>query len=631
MSFSTVWLVSLIAASCAGWLAFGRTEAATLFMGITMALLSAIELIGTPTGYGQRRMPAATLAISIGLIFAGVFDGLDINRVDPYLDWVTGFLAGILLSSLYLLPVATRDKRTPESFRAGDFPQPHWDAVWISIALAAGVLVHREVAQWHVVRGIEIDVLWQLVAVSLISLGICMLVQLTRLGRLYPGRLFLSALCPVLMTFLVGVNDTLFWATLPFFFSLLCIAGGGYPLRRPSGTLTDGWHLVRYWAVTGALTLVMFQNMTGSLINRTVAEIVASHQPLSILSEEAFARLMERDSYLWHNERSSEPTRTGSNTPKLYLAKRDRFSYLQRGDADGNGKKGNGLVRLPENPGVVLTFRDKQVRVAHVVHGSPAEKAGVARGWRVLLGNAADGSGKRFFFEEPGKVAREVSGATGTKKQVDFRIDRTRGIPVGYLFFDEFHPSVISRLNEAFSRFKEAGIQELVIDLRYNPGGNLSVLSHLGNLVAGNGHAGEVFYKTTNNLKYTDANQSFHFNAHESGINIKRIFVLQSADTCSASELLVVGLGRYLPVINIGEVSCGKPVGMSPLRYRDLHYVMLNFSASDAKGVGFYHDGLVPECLMKDDVSQSFRLSSKDDPMFNAAMDYMSAGQCAPI
>ncbi len=631
MSFALIWLAALIATSWAGWLVSGRTEAATLFMGIAMALLSALELLGTPAGHGQRRMPAATLTISIGLIFAGVFDRLDIHRADQFLDWVTGFLAGAFLSGMFLLPLALRDRRTKDSFRAGDFPQPHWDAVWISIALAAGLLAHQEIEQWHAARGIEVDVFLLLPAVSLAGLLICMLVQLSRMGRLYPGRLFLSALCPVLMLFLPGMSDAPRWIMQAFLFSLLCMAGGGYPLRRPSGTLTDGWHLMRHWAVTGALIFVMFQNITGSLLNRTVAEVIASHQPLSPLPEESFTRLMERDSYLWHNERLTVSTRTGANTPKLYLAERDRFSFLQRGDSEGSSKQGDGMIGLPENPGVVVTFRDRQARVVHVVPGSPAEKAGVARGWRVSLGHTADGTGKRYLFTEPGKDARPVTGSTDKGKQVESRIDRSRGIPVGYLFFDEFHPSVIKRLNEAFAKFKEAGIKELVIDLRYNPGGNLSVLSHLGNLIAGNSHAGEVFYKTSNNLKYTDANESFYFKPHNSGIDIKRIFILQSADTCSASELLSVGFNRYLPVISFGEVSCGKPVGMAPLQYGDLRFVMLNFSVSDAKGMGLYHEGLVPDCLMKDDISQSFRLGTKEDPMFNAAMEYIGTGKCEPI
>lgn len=46
---------------------------------------------------------------------------------------------------------------------------------------------------------------------------------------------------------------------------------------------------------------------------------------------------------------------------------------------------------------------------------------------------------------------------------------------------------------------------------------------------------------------------------------------------------------------------------------------------------GYYPDGLAPECLLKDDISQNFRLGSKDDPIFNAAMDYVSTGQCRPL
>jgi hypothetical protein len=633
MSLWAVWLFSVIAASWAGWLLAGRTEVATLLMGVVMAILSAVELLATPVGKGQRRMPAAMLATGIGLIIAGAFDRLDINRSEAHLDWVTGFVIGVALSGLLLLPVVLRDKFSSSGYRVGDFPQPQWDAVWISITVTAGALADNAVSYWYITHGVKAEPLVELGAVSLAVLTACGVVQFTRFGRLYLGRLVIGTACPALVVILLGMNKTLFFVTLPVLFWMLCISGGAYPLRRPSGTLTDGWLLLRHWAITMALVFVISQNISGSLMNRTVSNLVASHGLLAPLSEEAFTRLVERDSYLWYDELSREPSGSGRGSPKLYLAKRDRFSGMWRGDGGGerNKKGGNGLVRIPSNPGVVVAYRDGHARVVHVVRGSPAEKAGIARGWWVSLGNAADDSGRELQFAGPGQAARGVAGQAEKSKNVESRIDRETADPVGYLFFDEFHPAVISRLNEAFSQFRDAGITELVIDLRYNPGGNLSVVSHLANLISGNKHAGEVLFHVSHNPKYTDADHSARFKRHDSGIDLKRIFVLQSPDSCSASELLVVGLLRYLPVITIGEVSCGKPVGMYPLQYGDLHYLMLSFRSSDAKGMGFYNDGLVPDCLLKDDVGQSFRLGSKDDPMFNAAVEYMKTGQCSKL
>ena len=90
MGLSYVWLLATLVTSWSGWLIAGRTEVATLLLGITMVLLSGLELVATKTGNVPKIMPACGLAAGAGVLCAGAFDRLDINRIGSSEDWVSG-------------------------------------------------------------------------------------------------------------------------------------------------------------------------------------------------------------------------------------------------------------------------------------------------------------------------------------------------------------------------------------------------------------------------------------------------------------------------------------------------------------------------------------------------------------
>lgn len=81
MSLSYIWLLATIVASWSGWLIAGRTEVATLLMGIMTVVLSGLELVATKTGNVHKIMPACGLLAGAGILCAGAFDRLDINRI----------------------------------------------------------------------------------------------------------------------------------------------------------------------------------------------------------------------------------------------------------------------------------------------------------------------------------------------------------------------------------------------------------------------------------------------------------------------------------------------------------------------------------------------------------------------
>lgn len=629
MNLSFTWLIVVIVASWGGWLLAGRTEVATLLMGAGMFILSGLEFFATAAGMRRKIMPAIGLVAGMGVFCAGIFDRLDINRWSSMADWVTGFVLGAVLVTVLLCGWFRRAMQEGDGFTAGSIPLPHWDAIWISLGFALSVIVDESVIEWYRKQGYGVPEWLRTLACSLVWVGVAYLIQILRFGRILRTRLLLAVFSPAIL-FLTESTGT-GWLSLgisPMIFWAICCSGGSYPVRRPEGTFADGLVQLRGVVLTGLITLCLASNISGSLMNRTVTEIAETYGRLAPLSGESFMRLVMNDAYLWHNEVSSDGIDVSDSRPLLKgmrVAEKDRFSVAWSNDSPF------GKPEKKANPGVFLSRHEGKTFVAHVIPGSPADKAGVARGWRLMQKHSGEGSADQppvFTFANSGDVQREVRETMVEEALVDFRVDVESERRIGYVYLARFKPEAQAQLDKAFSKFSKANIEELVIDLRYNPGGAVFVVDYLASLVAGKQHAGEVLYRISNNTKYRDADHVSRFKPNPAGLDLGRVFVLTSKHSCSASELLVVSLRAYLPVIAIGEVTCGKPVGSRSVRFGNKTFNVLSFRVSDAQGRGFYNDGLIPHCFKADDVTQSFRLGTQDDPMFRIALNYMGTRLC---
>lgn len=146
----------------------------------------------------------------------------------------------------------------------------------------------------------------------------------------------------------------------------------------------------------------------------------------------------------------------------------------------------------------------------------------------------------------------------------------------GYLFYTNYIDDFNTSLDSLFMAFKTAGVSELILDLRYNPGGDgyaiINLCSHIApattvqnkELIIINEYnkIQEALFKEEgidNNYYFTDTLSS-------SNLDLKRVFILTSGQTYSASEVTIVGLQPYMDVICIGETTGGKYTGMQILQ-----------------------------------------------------------------
>ena len=187
-------------------------------------------------------------------------------------------------------------------------------------------------------------------------------------------------------------------------------------------------------------------------------------------------------------------------------------------------------------------------------------------------------------------------------------------------------------------QFKDNAVNELVVDLRYNGGGLLALASQFAYMVSGpNIIQNRYFEKMMFNDKYPntdpvtgsslsptafysrgiDYSAGVFTNQDLPSLNLSRVIVLTTDDTCSASEAFINGLrGVDMEIIQIGGKTCGKPYGFYPTDNCGNTYFTIQFKGVNAKGFGDYADGLVPKstpvfaadvkgCVVSDDLTKA--------------------------
>ena len=215
---------------------------------------------------------------------------------------------------------------------------------------------------------------------------------------------------------------------------------------------------------------------------------------------------------------------------------------------------------------------------------------------------------------------------------------------VGYLTFNTHNNVAERQLVETMRRFQAAGISDLVLDVRYNGGGYLDVASELAYMIAGpQVTAGKTFEQVLFNDK-TRPQAPVPFHAQSQGfpapnplakgtplpsLGLRRVTLLTTGNTCSASEAIINGLrGVDVEVNLIGGTTCGKPYGFYPAPNCGTTYFAVQFQGVNAKGFGDFADGMAPTCDVTDDYQH--QLGDPSEGLLAAALRYRSSGSCTP-
>ena len=185
-------------------------------------------------------------------------------------------------------------------------------------------------------------------------------------------------------------------------------------------------------------------------------------------------------------------------------------------------------------------------------------------------------------------------------------------------------PRYILDFNRIFNRFQTAGVNEVVVDLRYNGGGYVSVQQKLANYLTNVAANGNVMMNQEYNDKYTQYNETTEFSKIGS-LNLTRIFFIVSDNTASASELLINNLKPWMDVKIVGpENSYGKPVGYFPIAVGDWYIFPVSFRSTNKNGEGGYFNGLTPDKLVADGLDKDW--GDQNESCLASVLKYIGTG-----
>ncbi len=415
------------------------------------------------------------------------------------------------------------------------------------------------------------------------------------------------------------------------------------------------------------------------------------------VDENNWLRSWSNDTYLWYDEiEDVDPAccdtpdyfdlmRTMARTPSGAL--KDRFHYSED-TAQRNARVRSGIsAGYGARFAVLQRYAPRDVRVAYTEPDSPATADDVAllRGTEMLEVDGVDivhantqaevdainaglfprtlGESHEFLVRDPGaETARTVtmeSAEITTDPVQHIRVLETDTGRVGYLLFNTFGTAIAERrLVDAMQELADVGIDDLVIDMRYNGGGFLAIASQLGYMIAGGAAEGRVFSELQFNAKHRLFNPitgqalapdlfittTLGWSTPSSGVplptlDLDRVFVLAGPGTCSASELVVnAWRGIDVEVVLIGATTCGKPYGFYPQDNCGTTYSTVQFRSVNAKGFGDYSEGFspanavagtgitVPGCAVADDFERQF--GDPAEARLAAALQYRTTGAC---
>jgi len=367
------------------------------------------------------------------------------------------------------------------------------------------------------------------------------------------------------------------------------------------------------------------------------------------------ALLYTKDIYLWYDKiPASFNARTHADPSAIMTAIRqysiepgfstpvDRWSFAVDQKSWNNASSG-----ISGDFGLNVFFRQEgDLRVRAVEPNSPAGRAGVKRGWRItkingnsniattnanfIVQNVYQSASTSFTFEKPDGTTTSISMDAANYQEQPIVLDSVYTVAdkkIGYFVFNSFlgdTTNMYSNFSRIFNRFSSQGVQDLIVDLRYNGGGYVSVAEHLANYLAPSAANGNVMMTQKFNNKYSSYNSTDVFRKKGS-LNLNRITFIVSSSTASASELLINSLKPYMEVVLVGPSKThGKPVGYFPIPVGSWYILPVSFFTVNKNGEGHYYGGMSLNNQVADGLDKDW--GDRSESSFSSAVSYIVSG-----
>ncbi|PQJ78102.1 S41 family peptidase [Polaribacter porphyrae] len=336
-----------------------------------------------------------------------------------------------------------------------------------------------------------------------------------------------------------------------------------------------------------------------------------------------------------------------------------------------------GLVRQANNPSDLFGY------VRYVIPNSPADNEGITRG---MIFDTVDGiplnenNARSLLFGSNTTITIGLANynngnPTGNGNSITLNKTQLQENPIavskvitdgtqkiGYLMYNQFASSFDAQLNAAFANFKSEGINDLVIDLRYNGGGSVRTATYLGGMVTGQ-FAGQLYSQEvwnekvmeanpperflnnfTNEIRNVDTNGNIVLQENINSLELTRVYFIVTGSTASASELVINSLSSYIDVFLVGIKTVGKQVGsvtlydsegytrtganLNPNHTYAMQPIVLEISNKDNTNepLGFTPATSLPGVFLAEDYGNLGVLGERSDPLLDRTLVYIATG-----
>lgn len=356
--------------------------------------------------------------------------------------------------------------------------------------------------------------------------------------------------------------------------------------------------------------------------------------------------------YLWRTDLPDSLECNYDLAPKDFfqslLSPKDRFSYFTTNPSySGGSSRYLGFAYQK-----VRDKNRKEALMVLYVTSEYAKNAGLKRGDcvkikseelnKISLNRISYENG--FFSDTNDYLEFTVDDITGPKSSV--LLDSVYTIEdkkIGYLCYLEY--SGVGDLYDPIQKFAENQISELILDLRYNPGGYVNTCRYLCNCIVPSSGYGNIFQQCSYNdvlsaqYKKTTGNERtfsyFNFPSTPDkevlgvslvGLQLDKLYVLTSEHTASASEATIVCLRPYMDVITIGETTVGKGVGSWNISNPKYQYSIqpITMRYYNAESESTPDEGISPDIYIPDGYTVSKKeIGDITEPLLNAALSLM--------
>lgn len=357
--------------------------------------------------------------------------------------------------------------------------------------------------------------------------------------------------------------------------------------------------------------------------------------------------------YLWREDLPDSMRCDYNLAPREFfnslLSAKDRFSYFTTNDSYDPGKNqytnlGFAYQEMQDKTG------NKALEILYITSPEIREY-GIKRGDFVRVAN---NNGNLFSLE---KISFENGCFSSTNKRVSLSVKNPfqsstvlldsiyneGNISVGYLCYLQYGDK--EDLEQPLKNFANNKISELILDLRYNPGGYVSTCRFLSNCIVPSVGYNKVFQQCSYNtilshdyLQSTGDSRTYSYFevpgetlGEQLGViltplNLKRLYVITSSHTASASEATIICLRSYMDVTVIGETTVGKGVGSWTISDSRFRYAIqpITMRYYNADGYSTPDTGIEPDIYAADGyLTGKLEIGDKNERLLKIALAHI--------